>query len=193
VRFATFNFEDLFARPKVFNLATWAEGEPILKSFAEFNALIERVNYTDANKARMTELLLVLEVIGSTTESSGVTASATPSGPGCAQIGGRSTSSMRTPALRSWPTAASPGPELGGHFEHVMLIDGNDTRRIDVGIMTSKDVEIVSMHSNVDVPDPGAPGERLFSRDCAEYLCRLPNKRSDRAETPARVRPSCRP
>jgi Endonuclease/Exonuclease/phosphatase family len=65
---------------------------------------------------------------------------------------------------------------LGGHFEHVMLIDGNDTRGIDVGIMTSKNVEIESMHSNVDVPDPGAANERLFSRDCAEYLCRLPGK-----------------
>ena len=32
VRFATFNLENLFARPKVFNLATWAEGEPILKA-----------------------------------------------------------------------------------------------------------------------------------------------------------------
>ena len=30
---------------------TWAEGEPILKAFAEFNALIERVNYTDAATA----------------------------------------------------------------------------------------------------------------------------------------------
>jgi hypothetical protein len=40
--------ENLFARPKVFNLATWAEGEPILKAFAEFNSLIERVNYTQA-------------------------------------------------------------------------------------------------------------------------------------------------
>jgi len=35
VRFATFNLENLFARPKVFNLATWAEGEPILKAFGE--------------------------------------------------------------------------------------------------------------------------------------------------------------
>jgi endonuclease/exonuclease/phosphatase family metal-dependent hydrolase len=46
--------------------------------------------------------------------------------------------------------------------------------------MTRNNVEIVSMHSNVDVLDPGAPGERLFSRDCAEYLCRLPNKRKVR-------------
>jgi len=29
-----FSLENLFARPKVFNLETWAEGEPILKAFA---------------------------------------------------------------------------------------------------------------------------------------------------------------
>jgi Endonuclease/Exonuclease/phosphatase family len=69
---------------------------------------------------------------------------------------------------------------LGGHFEHVMLIDCNDTRGIDVGLMTRDNVEIVSMHSNVDVPDSGAPGERLFSRDCAEYLCQLPSKKKVR-------------
>ena len=56
----------------------------------------------------------------------------------------------------------------------------DDSRGIDVGIMTRQGIEIVSMHSNVDVPDPGAPGERLFSRDCAENLCRLPNKRKVR-------------
>ena len=61
MRFATFNLENLFARPKVFNLETWAEGEPILKAFAEFNALIERLNYTEDNKVRMIGLLLELE------------------------------------------------------------------------------------------------------------------------------------
>jgi endonuclease/exonuclease/phosphatase family metal-dependent hydrolase len=63
---------------------------------------------------------------------------------------------------------------LEGRYSHVMLIDGNDPRGIDVGIMTTGEVEIVSMRSNVDDPDPGAPGEHLFSRDCAEYQCRLP-------------------
>jgi endonuclease/exonuclease/phosphatase family metal-dependent hydrolase len=64
---------------------------------------------------------------------------------------------------------------LAGQYAHVMLIDGNDTRGIDVGVMTSPAIEILSMHSNVDLPDPGAAGEHLFSRDCAEYQCRLPS------------------
>jgi hypothetical protein len=59
-------------------------------------------------------------------------------------------------------------------YEHVMLIDGNDTRGIDVGIMTTAQVETLCMRSNVDEPDPGAAGQQLFSRDCAEYQLRLP-------------------
>lgn len=37
------NLENLFARPKVFNLATWSAGAPIRKAFADFNALIEKL------------------------------------------------------------------------------------------------------------------------------------------------------
>ena len=62
VRFATFNLENLFARPKVFKLETWSEGAPILKAFADFNALSENVTYSQADKERMIELLLDLEV-----------------------------------------------------------------------------------------------------------------------------------
>ena len=61
-RFATFNLENLFARPRVFKLEKWKDGEPILKAFAEFNSRIEKLSYTPANKARMKELLLELEV-----------------------------------------------------------------------------------------------------------------------------------
>jgi endonuclease/exonuclease/phosphatase family metal-dependent hydrolase len=51
-------------------------------------------------------------------------------------------------------------------FSHVMLIDGNDNRGIDVGILTRKDYSIVRILSHVDdVDDNGV----IFSRDCAEY------------------------
>ena len=43
MRFATFNLENLFARPKAFNLAAWSAGAPILKAFADFDALIEKL------------------------------------------------------------------------------------------------------------------------------------------------------
>ena len=43
VCFAMSNVENLFARPKVFNLATWSAGAPILKAFADSSALIEKL------------------------------------------------------------------------------------------------------------------------------------------------------
>jgi endonuclease/exonuclease/phosphatase family metal-dependent hydrolase len=54
-------------------------------------------------------------------------------------------------------------------FDHVMLIDGNDERGIDVGIMTAKDYQIVRMLSHVDDADEDG---QIFSRDCAEYEIR---------------------
>ncbi len=69
---------------------------------------------------------------------------------------------------------------LGGLFaaelDHVMLLDGNDDRGIDVGLMTKAAFEVRAIRSSVDVPDPGAPGEKLFSRDCADYEIKVGGK-----------------
>ena len=62
VRFASFNVENLFARPRAFNQATWAEGRPILEAFAAFNTLIELPAYSAADKARMIQLLVQLDI-----------------------------------------------------------------------------------------------------------------------------------
>ena len=63
-------------------------------------------------------------------------------------------------------------PTVGGvPFSHVMLIDGNDERGIDVGILTKPGFEIVEIRSHVD--DVDAAG-LIFSRDCAEYRVKLP-------------------
>jgi endonuclease/exonuclease/phosphatase family metal-dependent hydrolase len=56
-------------------------------------------------------------------------------------------------------------------FAHAMLIDGNDDRGIDVGIMTREKYEITRMLSHVD--DSDAKGQ-IFSRDCAEYAISTP-------------------
>ena len=60
----------------------------------------------------------------------------------------------------------------GGAYEHVMLIDGNDERGIDVGLLTKPDFPIVWMRSHVD--DKSEHGGLVFSRDCAEYLVWTP-------------------
>jgi endonuclease/exonuclease/phosphatase family metal-dependent hydrolase len=63
-------------------------------------------------------------------------------------------------------------PAVGGKaYDHVMLIDGNDDRGIDVAIMTKNDFRITDIRSHVD--DADAQG-RIFSRDCAEYAVATP-------------------
>jgi len=57
-------------------------------------------------------------------------------------------------------------------YEHIMLIDGNDDRGIDVGLVTRGAFPICSMRSHVD---DEANGSRIFSRDCPEYEIALPS------------------
>lgn len=62
---------------------------------------------------------------------------------------------------------------VGGQpFRHVMVIDGNDRRGIDVGLMTGQDHPIGQMRSHVD--DRDHQGNDIFSRDCPEYAIPLP-------------------
>jgi endonuclease/exonuclease/phosphatase family metal-dependent hydrolase len=63
---------------------------------------------------------------------------------------------------------------IGGvPFHHIMLIDGNDDRGIDVGILTRKGYPIGTLRSHVDdrLPD----GTTIFSRDCPEFTVTTPS------------------
>ncbi len=60
----------------------------------------------------------------------------------------------------------------GAPYRHVMLIDGNDERGIDVALMTGVGFPISDMRSHVD--DRLANGSPIFSRDCPEYLVTTP-------------------
>lgn len=51
-------------------------------------------------------------------------------------------------------------------YPHVMVIDGNDARGIDVGVLSKPKFPIGSIRSHVD---DGPYGGRIFSRDCPEY------------------------
>ena len=59
----------------------------------------------------------------------------------------------------------------GTSYQHIMLIDGNDERGIDVAIMTRNGFGLESIRSHVDDEENG---KRIFSRDCAEYHIRTP-------------------
>lgn len=63
-------------------------------------------------------------------------------------------------------------PTTGNSYDHIMLIDGNDDRGIDVGLLCKPQLEIDFVRSHVDDP---LTGGRRFSRDCPEFHLRLPS------------------
>ncbi|MBB4904328.1 endonuclease/exonuclease/phosphatase family protein [Actinophytocola algeriensis] len=217
---ASFNVENLFARPKAFDTSDRSAGEPILAAYHEFNALAAAEVYTPAIRARMRALLVALEVY---TEKDGVvrrnqardprwawlrknrgTFDREPKDTGKSveiiaggrgdwigwvelakesvdEVGTRTTARVITEVdadvlalveVEDRPSLVRLNKELlGGRYEHVMLVDGNDDRGIDVGIMTKKGFSIESIRSNVDIKDGDDP---VFSRDCAQYEIRTP-------------------
>lgn len=60
---------------------------------------------------------------------------------------------------------------LRATYQGIMLIDGNDERGIDVGIMVRGEHKIESMVSHVDDADGRFT---IFSRDCPEFMVRTP-------------------
>ncbi len=56
-------------------------------------------------------------------------------------------------------------------YPHVMVIDGNDPRGIDVGILSTAEYPLGLMRSHID---DGPFGDRVFSRDCPEYWFTFP-------------------
>lgn len=64
------------------------------------------------------------------------------------------------------PMVAGDNP-MGNAWDQVMLIDGNDARGIDVGLLSRNGYAIGTMRSHVD--DRDNQGRRIFSRDCPEF------------------------
>lgn len=73
-------------------------------------------------------------------------------------------------ALKRFNDAVLPQVEATA-YDHVMLIDGNDDRGIDVGLLTRSTSPISRMVSHVDDKDEKGV---VFSRDCAEYVLTTP-------------------
>ncbi|MGL4234461.1 endonuclease/exonuclease/phosphatase family protein [Tabrizicola sp.] len=63
MRIAAFNVENLFNRARIMNLPDWADGRPVLEAFAELTDLLEKPNYSDADKASILRLMETLGIL----------------------------------------------------------------------------------------------------------------------------------
>ncbi|ACQ80373.1 Endonuclease/exonuclease/phosphatase [Beutenbergia cavernae DSM 12333] len=222
VRIASFNVENLFARPKAFDTRDWAAGEPVLAAYSELNALIAQDAYTEQDRERMRELLVVLGIYyvnshgavrrrqsadppwawlrknrgtfdtepRDTTRDIEIIATGRGMWIGWVELAVEATdeTGIRMTArvvhdvdadvlavieAEDRPALLRFDAELlGDHYRHLMLVDGNDERGIDVGLLTKPGFPIGAIHSHVDTED--AVG-LVFSRDCAQYEVTTPS------------------
>jgi endonuclease/exonuclease/phosphatase family metal-dependent hydrolase len=222
IRIASFNVENLLARPKAFNTTNWSAGKPALDAYREVNDLLLKPNYSADDKNRIRDLLVKLDIY--LKNSAGAVRRKYSKNPRWAWLRKNRGKFDRQPrdvnkdieifanGRSSWigwiELAKEPINEigtrltarvikdvgadiigiveaedrpslvrfnremLGDFYEHVMLVDGNDERGIDVGIMTRDNFEIETIRSNVDVEDNVG---QVFSRDCPQYEVRTPS------------------
>jgi endonuclease/exonuclease/phosphatase family metal-dependent hydrolase len=76
------------------------------------------------------------------------------------------------PALKTF-TEALLAEVNGRPYEQVMLIDGNDDRGIDVGMLTRPPYDLRSVRTHIFDSDAGG---LIFSRDCCEYHLDTPDQ-----------------
>ena len=221
IKIASFNVENLFERPKAFSPTDLDVARPVLDAHREVNELIKKPVYTDADKARIRDLLVVLDIYyvnsqgavrrrdsqnpewawlrknrgdfdrqpQDATQNVEITADGRGSWIGWVELAKEPTNEIGTRMTarviqeinadilavieaEDRPSLVRFNQELlGGQYRHIMLIDGNDDRGIDVAIMTRPGFAIERIRSNVDASD--AQGE-IFSRDCPQYEIRTP-------------------
>ena len=222
MRIASYNVENLFARPRAFDGSDWSIGEPILAAYKEVNELFQLTAYDDGVRRRIVDLLVILDIYS--INSNGVARRKRSINPRWARLRKNRGSFDREPrdntqsviiiatGRADWigwvELAVEPVNEistrltakviedidadiigvveaedrpslvrfneemLGDRYRHIMLIDGNDKRGIDVGLMTKADFPIKRITSNVDRED--AIGE-IFSRDCPQFEVDTPS------------------
>lgn len=220
VRIASYNVENLFARPRAFEPTDWDAGKPAVEAHAEFNTLIANAAYSNGDKARMRELLVILDIYtvnqhgairrkqtsnprwawlrknrggfdrqpADPTQSIEITATGREDWIGWVELAVEATDEVATRLTarviadvdahiigvveaEDRPSLMRFNRDLVGLYRNVMLVDGNDERGIDVGLMTKTGFDILDIRSHVyDEDDTGF----VFSRDCADYEVQIP-------------------
>jgi endonuclease/exonuclease/phosphatase family metal-dependent hydrolase len=62
---------------------------------------------------------------------------------------------------------------LDNHYKYNLLIDGNDNRGIDVGILSQHEIVNIETHIYDSYKDSNGRTQRIFSRDCAHYTIKI--------------------
>ncbi|MEZ4901792.1 MAG: hypothetical protein R2822_08560 [Spirosomataceae bacterium] len=216
MKIASFNVENLFDRPKVFN-ETQAVSDQVNDQVTRLNNLLELDRYSEQDKAQIKALLIALGLERSdestfvllrqnrgkllsrpTNKPIEVVADGREDWIGWLelktapvnQIAIRNTAQVLRDvdadvmvvieaenriALKQYSEIVLKSVE-GHPYEEIMIIDGNDPRGIDVGVMTKNGFTIGRMQSHVH--DKDVAGRLIFSRDCPEYLIKTPSGES---------------
>ena len=222
IRIASYNVENLFARPKALGVDDWDLGRPILVAYEQVNALMAESSYTPQIKQTLIDLLVQLDIYylnahgvarrretqdprwawlrknrgafdrepQDETKGIEVVANGRSEWIGWVELQKETVDELATRMTArviadvnadvlavieadDRPSLVRFNRELlGQQYGSAMLIDGNDDRGIDVGLLSRTGFEIGAMRSNVNLTD--AVGT-VFSRDCAEYQVTTPS------------------
>jgi endonuclease/exonuclease/phosphatase family metal-dependent hydrolase len=203
-KFASFNVENLFDRPKVFMMDDYAKGDRALKDIRVLQRLINKKSYSAADKKSMVAIYKKVKDYVEIVEShqklmnrsrSKVTASGRASWLGFLKLKRRK---FDDPTVKNTARVIKDvnadvcclvevenrivldrfcGERLKWtksgkrqQYDYNMLIDGNDRRGIDVGLISKYEIGGVWSHI-----DDAKNGKTIFSRDCPEIEVKLPN------------------
>ncbi len=211
MRLASFNLENLFQTPAVYNLASGEETQQKLKDYYQLSDLIEKRVYSDADKKRIIDIMNDNHGLASKDKKSDLIRLIEISGYllnplfSAVEAGGRYDwigwfelipAAVKETAIENTARVINMVkadvlcvvevesriavkrfnegviPMVGGEkYKHTMVIDGNDERGMDVGILTKPAFNISSIGTHVDDFDQEGI---IFRRDCAEYTIQTP-------------------